>query len=224
MKANHAPYSQYVELSFEDGPCCPACRSGFASGDNLVVCPACRALAHQECLGKVGTCTTFGCSYGVPVPPLPRSRPRRRLAVLGSALLLAVGGALLWSAQPEPPIGCELPKVVPIYCEVPVVIPVADTPIPQIALPRLERPQLELRVPTRVRSNEVLISGQIVGDGPLRVEVSAPSGRVAWDAFEPGPFVTGVTLLSTGRHEIRVTVTDHSGRVTTSSYLVYRAS
>lgn len=228
MSPSRAPYSEYVELSFEDGPCCPACRGGFSSGDNLVVCPACRALAHQECLGKVGTCTTFGCSYGIPVPPLPRRRRTRRLALFGAALLLSGGAALLLIPEPSVP-GCRLPmEPDPIVhvpnCEQPVA-PILYAGSPKSPNPWLEAvsPRLELRVPTTVQAGEVLIRGQITGSGPLRVDVSAPSGNVGWDAFEPGPFVTGVTLLTAGRHEITVSVTDSAGRVTATTYVVNRA-
>ncbi len=223
-----APYTQPVELSFENGPCCSSCRDGFVSGDNLVVCPGCRALSHRECLGKAGACMTFGCSFGVPVPRLPRSRRMRALAILGSALLLAGGAALLWIPKPvEPVVGCELPvweaEIEPVWSAPVPFVPVAPVRVYSQPVEAL-RPQVRLRVSSTVRSSEVLIQGQIEGDGPLRVEVNAPSGRVGWDAFEPGNFVTGVTLLTTGRHEITVTVTDRRGRVSTTSYVVDRVS
>jgi hypothetical protein len=239
---SRAPLSDLVELNLASNLRCPPCRDGFVSGDNLIVCPECRTIFHRECLGKVGACTTFGCANGVPVPPLPRRRRNRRLVVLAATLLLAGGGvaAAAWSVEPE---GCTFPVRRPpvkrvVTCCVPPVLPpltpvVAPVVTPQVlcyetpAVPQIRRcvpraPSIGLRVPTQAKSSEILITGTITGDGPLRIEVKAPSGNVGWDAFEPGPFVTGVTLLAPGRHEITVTVTDCTGHAVVKTYVVNR--
>jgi hypothetical protein len=226
-----APYSDLVELNLASNLCCPPCRDGFVSGDNLIVCPECRTIFHRECLGKAGACTTFGCANGVPVPALPRPRRNRRLAVLGTALLLVGGGAAAWAMDDG---GCTLPVRqppvrTPVGCCGPPVLPHMTPPVNPLVVrpfvtttPVHREPAIGLRVPSQAKSSEILITGTITGDGPLRIDVNAASGNVGWDAFESGPFVTGVTLLTPGRHEITVTVTDRAGRSVVKTYVVTR--
>ncbi len=50
---------ELVQLTLSRHPRCPYCRDDIHLGQALLVCPACRAVLHQECLGKGGRCTAL---------------------------------------------------------------------------------------------------------------------------------------------------------------------
>ena len=222
---------QLVQLTLSRQPRCPYCRDDIHLGQALLVCPACQAVIHQECLGKRGRCTTYGCRYGQPLArPLRRPR-KKRLIALAAVIALTGGVAFAFSASDTPPIGC--PPTIPPSPPAPQPQPHIHWERPIIAVPRAlpqprpqPRPQPQeftgLTVPAEVFGDEVIIRGTLDGEGPLRVEVRGPTGNIAWDGYEPGPFATAVTLPGRGRHEVVIEVQDAWGRSRTSRYWVWR--
>jgi hypothetical protein len=40
---------------------CPTCQTGIRAGEQIVTCPSCRQVHHQECWSEIGGCATYGC-------------------------------------------------------------------------------------------------------------------------------------------------------------------
>lgn len=48
------------------GKVCPYCRFPIKPGETIVVCPECQVPHHEDCWRENGSCTTYGCTGGMP--------------------------------------------------------------------------------------------------------------------------------------------------------------
>ncbi len=54
----------------EIGASCPICQSSIFEGEQVLTCPGCDQVHHQECWSEVGGCSTYGCKEA----PQPASK------------------------------------------------------------------------------------------------------------------------------------------------------